>query len=449
MSDSGSKTTNRTFKKRAHRPWQTELLEDAIETAVQVNDEQEEITLDLDLNLPSSEDLDSFYPEFNFTQDLAPDNSSTQDLDAIAIQVSEANLDLKQKILQTKQQQQQLMREINDKSSSAILLGGFFQPQQLSSQSETKSGRKISSLLSDLKTREQKINSLTNNLKITQAIERAEQAELTKIAESQGRQAAEHRMRQAIEQAQLAADQFRTAMDRANQAAFAQQEEERLRKSAEIQANEAKLRANNAEIELQNERLARLAAEERAQHAIVLAEKAQVMQRELHTANAQLGKFAGMQQQLEEVTNLFHKIEQEHRKCSANIYQLETQVRELNQLNETNQQKINELTAQRQKIKSIVTTEQNLRKLAEGKLQEVIDRAEKAEKALQAAENQCKVIEDRAKRAIANANNTVLHLLNAPIDNEFNKPTEKASTAPQQTTQTALQYEYEADDLNL
>src|SRR5690242_2204844 len=125
MSDNSSKTTNRTFKKRAHRPWQTELLETTIENATIASDDAEEITLDLDINITSSEDLDSFYPDFDFTQALDAATTNKQIIETTPLQVSAENVELQQQLLQTKQQQQQIMREINDKSSSQILLGGF------------------------------------------------------------------------------------------------------------------------------------------------------------------------------------------------------------------------------------------------------------------------------------------------------------------------------------
>ncbi len=307
MSDVDGKQNNRTFKKRAHRPWKTALLETTVEEAkIDLDHDLLDFNIDLESESESesTEDLESFYPEFNFTDEITnpiktanPFIESLSQLETVELDLQDEQLDtddinseLKQEIRNTQQQKKLLVQQISDKSHSSILLGGFFQPQQVTAQSDTLAGRKISSLLSDLKIREQQLNSLTNNLKISEAIERAEQAELYKKAASHGRQAAEQRMRQAVEQANIAAAQFRSAMEQANQAAAAQQEEANLRKNAEAQAKEARLRANNAEIELQNERLARLSAEEKAQQAFTVAERTNLLQKQLQEATDQLAK---------------------------------------------------------------------------------------------------------------------------------------------------------------
>jgi len=443
MSDVGGKQKNGTFKKRAHRPWKTALLETTVEEAT-IDLDNDLLEFDLDLGSELTEDTGSFYPEFNFTDEItatstakSPFIESLSQLESISIdlgddqlEADDVNSELKQEIRHTQQQKKLLVQQINDKSHSSILLGGFFQPQQVTAQSDTPAGRKISSLLSDLKVREQKINSLTNNLKISEAIERAEQAELYKKAAAHGRHAAEQRMRQAVEQANIASEQFRSAMEQANQAALAQQEEANLRKNAEAQAKEARLRANNAEIELQNERLARLSAEEKAQQAFAVAERTNSLQKQLHETAEQLSKLEliknveankriDVEKQYDALHSDFIKVDHDHRLCSSTINNLETSTRHMTEQLVSSQQKIKDFDTQREKLKTIIATEQDLRKAAERKYNEALKRAETAEEGWKMEIQQRKIIEERAKRAVAHASRTVMHLLNAPADNEF------------------------------
>lgn len=451
MSDVDGKQNNRTFKKRAHRPWETALLETTVEEAT-IDLDNNLLELDLDFNFESdaTEDVESFYPEFNFTEETTetskPKNPFIEhisQLGTISLNLSEesleaddANSELKQEIRNTQHQQKLLVQQINDKSHSSILLGGFFQPQQVTAQSDTLAGRKISSLLSDLKEREQQLNSLTSNLKISEAVERAEQAELYKKAAAYGRQAAEQRMRQAVEQANIASEQFRTAMEQANQAASAQQEEANLRKNAEAQAKEARLRANNAEIELQNERLARLSAEEKAQQAFTVAERANALQRQLQETTEQLTKLEqiknidankrlDVEKQYDQLHSDFIKIDNEHRLCASTINNLEISSKNLTEQILASQQKIKDFDSQKEKLKSIIATEQELRRTAERKYNEALKRAETAEEGWKMEIQQRKIIEERAKRAVAHASKTVMHLLNAPADNDFSIQTKE------------------------
>lgn len=469
MSDVRKKNSSSAFKKRAHRPWKTALLEDTVqEAALAVDDDI--FDLDLDVTIESSLDTNSFYPEFNFTDEM-PDlmgDVASFDLNA-QLETDEEQNEIKQAIHQTKQQHKQISQQLSDKSGNSILLGGFFQPQQISANNDTHTGRKINSLLSDLKVREQKLSSLTSNLKISEAYERAEQAELSKRAANQQLQAAENRMRQAVEQAKMAEEQFLTAMDQTKQAAMAHHEEARLRKEAERLAKEAKLRANQAEIELQNERLARIAADEKAQHAFMLAEKASLFQRQLTDASEQLVRLentkqvednrrAEIEQKYTALNDTHYKLEQEHKECANTIKKLEATIQELNDKYKGNESLVAEFNAQRDKLKAIIAAEQDLRKHSDRKYQETLVRAEKAEQAWQRETQQRKLIEERAKRAVANASRTVLHLLNTPGDGDLVMPattqnaadTQQLKEKPKMKVQsfTATEnYDYEEDDL--
>ncbi len=452
MSDVSEKQKDRTFKKRAHRPWKTALLETTVEESI-IELDNDLLEFDLELEAEPTEDMESFYPEFNFTDEIMISSTAkspfiesisqlenmNKELQDEQLYADDINSDLKQEIRNTQQQKKLLIQQISDKSHSSILLGGFFQPQQIAAQSDTQAGRKISSLLSDLKVREQKLNSLTNNLKISEAIERAEQAELYKKAAAHGIQAAEQRMRQAIEQANIASEQFRSAMDQANQAALAQQEEANLRKNSEFQANEARSRANKAEIELQNERLARLSAEEKYQQALIAAEHTNLLQKQLQEATEQLAKLEliqnvesnkrlAIENQYDSLHRDFIKIDHENRLCASTINNLENSTKNLTEQLASSQQKIQDFDSQREKLKTIITTEQDLRRTAERKYTEALKRAETAEEGWKMEIQQRKLIEERAKCAVTHANRTVMHLLNAPTDNDFRLTTKDQET---------------------
>lgn len=420
MSDVDGKPKVTNFKKRAHRPWETSLLETAVKNSENTISEES-----LDFNLDSN--TDSFYNDFALSTDneaisLSPSLQHTfSQLQAIAVD-DEQNSDLKIAIKQGEQQKNRLREQISDKSSSSILLGGFFQPQHLAAPTETQSTRKMNFLLSDLKSKEQELNSLTSNLKVTEAVERAEQAELNRRAEEHRRLAAEHRMRQAIEQAQVAAEQCKAAMDQANQAALAHREEEQHRHMAEGQIRDLKLRITNAELSLQNERAAKIAAEEAAQQAIMQAQDA------LHKTSLSMDaakkseetKRIELEHKLDVLNKAHITLEFEFKESQNKISALEANLKDTIASYNEAQNKIAELNAQREKLKSIVEAEQDLRKAAEKRGNDALLRAEAAEKACAAEEQQRKLTDERAKRAVEHANRTVMHLLNAPLDNEYN-----------------------------
>lgn len=412
MSSTDGKEGGNSFKKRAHRPWNT-LLEDTItEPTLEDGDEL--------LNFNLSDDSDPFGSEFNFVD---------EDLESSAF--SQKTMVKTERLFDLDGPHTEIRHELeNARQQNPISLGGFFQPQQISTVSTSQNGRKINSLLSDLKIREKKISSLTSDLKISEAIERAEQAELNKKAEEHGRLSAETRMRQAVEQANAAAEQFHQAMEQANQAAMAQREEEMLRKAAEEQAKAAKARVQQAEANAHHERLSRIAAEEKTQQALLDAEQAMLYKQQLQVATEQIrglelakqteeNRRANAEQQYENLNKTFVEIEHAHKTSASKIYSLESSLKDLTHTNSNNEQKLAEVTAQRDKLRTIIEAEQELRKLAERRMQEALVKAERSEKARQVEEQQRKIIDERAKRAVAHASRTVMHLLNAPVGNEY------------------------------
>lgn len=465
MSDSDQKAPTpgkREFRKKEHRPWNNSLLE----TTVQATESTATTTIDYDLN------LEPLYADFNLN-------------DGGVLDISEITESLKSEINQTQQQKLQIQSKLHDRETNPILLGGFFQPQKLSATPDTPGGKKIHALLTDLKSKEEHLNNLTRELEMSEAKERIEQAELTRKAEAHSRLAAENRMRQAIEQAQMVTKQFRLAMEQTNQTAAAHQEEERLRLIAEESAKDAQLRANNAELAMQNERLARLDAEEKMHAALAKAENTNLLQQQLQQTKellqkAELAKTQEENRRLDseqqcatlnqkitklesELQLLVHKTrEQEHTAQDQHrqIFDLQRHNADLEKELQTKyhslQQKLTDITAQRDKLKEIILSEQQLRRVTEQKLQEADRQRQlteqdakrtieqtmleaqqlvaKADKARQEAERQRVLTEQRAKRAIEHASRTVMHVLNTPMpdSDELDSP-EPSSKKPKIT----------------
>jgi chromosome segregation ATPase len=79
MADIGNKKNDRIFKKRAHRPWKTSLLEETIlEATIDLSDDLFEFNIDLDIE--ATEDLDSFYPELNVNEEQDEEVSQVEEL---------------------------------------------------------------------------------------------------------------------------------------------------------------------------------------------------------------------------------------------------------------------------------------------------------------------------------------------------------------------------------
>lgn len=452
MSDSDEQSNKNAFRKKEHRPWKTSLLEMTVQES-----SDDDLDFNLDLENPTDSELEPLYTEFNFIEE---DPSSFISL--TSGEISDSTAILRNEIQQTSLQKDSILRKLHSRNANGIMLGGFFQPQQLGSQPSTPEAKKIHSLLSDLRAKEHRLSSLTKDLEVSGFKEQVEQAELTRKAETHNRLAAEQRMREAIEQAQTITGQFRLAMDQANQASIALQEEEKLRVAAEDEAKEAKIRANNAELAMQNERMAKIAAEERMKDALEKSESTNLLQAQLLQVKEQLQKVEiaktteenkrlDAERNFNELNTRFSKIDTEHKNSSMKIHDLENSQKELQQQICNSQDKLLEATTQRDKLKEIISAEQQLRRAAEQKMQEAMRKLEHADKARQEAEKKCKVIEQRAKRAIDHANSTVMHLLNAPEGEEYSlkanseKPKIKVSTsAPEKTAD----YSFEDEDFN-
>lgn len=370
------------------------------------------------------------------------------------------------------QQKETLLKEMTVNSkNSAMSIGGFFQPNYVTTVEDSQS-TKIDRLMSDLKLRETEISSLTNDLKMSQAMERAEQAELAKKMEEQAKVSAEKRMKQAIEQANSAAKQLQAAMEKVQQLERAHSEEERQKNIAIAQLTELSEQFKNSGLGLKAEQQARIAAEEKAQHALNQTVQTELSRQELEKSKHELeSQIQGVLEELRKietarkaeesarieaehkVQSLFQekaKLEQTYKEEKTNlqrafyeekskidnvlqsttknntdilgkITQLENMLQEAEVKTKRAEDDLNIVLDQKNKLQAIIDAEKNLRAIAERKAKEALAQAAQAEIARQAEERQRRLVDERAKRAVAHASKTVMHFLNAPVDDNLEK----------------------------
>jgi hypothetical protein len=94
----------------------------------------------------------------------------------------------------------------------------------------------------------------------------------------------------------------------------------------------------------------------------------------------------------------------------------------------TAEEKMHQVLAQYEKLQNIIQAEKNLRKLAEQKAKEALSQAAQAEIARRSEEKQRRLTEERAKRAVSHASKTVMHFLNAPLDDDTHEQMKKFNT---------------------
>ena len=496
MEDTDSTTGQRSFKKRSHRPWKPNLLENAIkETGGNADSSSaggkftsaedllpQEVSLESDTcnhpgtpnatipnaTIPNATIPNAAKPDLlqateesfvNQGSNLPPEPSSItkKPLDAAVqgstmpeLHIDNINEDLQSVIREKTKQKDEIISKISDKTASSMLIGGFIQPGQIQSNDTSSSnGKKINRLMNDLQHKELELNSLANNLKIAQAIEQAEQAELAKQAEIRARLAAEKRMQESIEQANLASEQLQVAMTQARQAESTQHEEEKSRKLAEAQIEEANVRANNAELAMKAEQQARIAAEEKAKHALNQTVQTELSRQELEEAKRNLdlnmqktldqlrksevarqaeeAAHSESSRQLAELEKLFAKVNNERKDALEKLESLESSYKVMSEKSSSLEEKIHEALELKDKYQSIVESEQELRQIAERKMKEAKAQAARAEMARKAEKKQSKLIQERAQRAVSHASRTVMHFLNAPIDETLDYKIPKAT----------------------
>lgn len=344
----------------------------------------------------------------------------------------------------------------NKQRRSLMSIGGFFQPNYLSSEGKPMQNLNTDGFMSDFNWQESEINSFANELKVSQALEQAEKAEMARKLEEQAKIAAEKRMKHALEQANATAKQFKAAIERIQRAEKAHIEESKLRNFAEMQAAKTIEQIKNTEFKLRAEHKARLNAEEKAQHALNQTVQTELSRQELEktkkdlerqtreileelkrTELARKSEEAARQEAEHKMQTIFQekvKLEKIYKDEKANAQRAfqEEKLRIEKSLDASNknilaaQQQIQLLEKQLQdahgaveqknKLLAILEAEKSLRIMAEKKAKEALAKAEAAEVARQAEERQRRLVDERAKRAVAHASKTVMHFLNAPLD---------------------------------
>lgn len=415
------------FTKKPHRPWKTALLEQTVK-----NPHSAQATLD---------------------------NSISRTALSYKEKVSD-NEQLKSILQEKNNQKDQLIQKITDKSSSSLLLGGFFQPNNMQIPNSSQNGQKINRLMHDLKSKEQEITSLTANLKIAEATEKAEQAELIRHTEEQARISAEQRMKKAIEQVHIAASQLGIAIEKAQLAEQAQKEEEKARRVAEGKISKAVEQTRILEQAIHTEIQARKTAEEKAQISLNQTIQTELARQEIEGAKKKIeqdyhelaDKFRKVElaknseelakHELQQQFNRYQEITEhdkailektlqnfqfEHSQLLSHADELQNQIAGLEELARQQEQQIGTLDAkiislqnQQTRLEQIIDTEQNLRKLAEQKANSALAAAAKAELARKEEEKQRKLVDERAKRAVAHASKTVMKFLDSasPIQHQ-------------------------------
>ena len=407
------------FIKKPHRPWKTALLDQALN-----NPYTTQATLDTSL------------PPASYKEKITDGEQ------------------LKSILQEKNNQKEQIVQKITDKSNSSLLLGGFFQPNNMQIPNSSQNGQKINRLINDLKSKEHEITSLTANLKIAEATDKAEQAELIRNTEAQARISAELRMKKAIDQVHIAASQLGIAIEKAQLAEQAQKEEEKARRIAEGKINKAVEQTRILEQALQTEIQARKAAEDKAQISLNQTIQTELARQEIeglkkrieqdHTEltekfrklelvknSEEIAKYELQQQfnRYQEITEHDKQILEkslqnfqfEHSNLLSHTDELQNQIAGLEELARQQEQQISMLDAkiislqnQQTRLQQIIDTEQNLRKLADQKANTALAAAAKSELGRKEEEKQRKLTDERAKRAVAHASKTVMKFLDSP-----------------------------------
>jgi hypothetical protein len=109
--------------------------------------------------------------------------------------------------LSQKVKEKQLIQEQLPHPESAVVIGGFFHPQQMGNTLEIEADSQMHGLMHELKSKEQEILSLDHELQIARALEETRKAETARLNESNARKSAEENALFAIQRAKLAVEQ--------------------------------------------------------------------------------------------------------------------------------------------------------------------------------------------------------------------------------------------------
>lgn len=497
------------FSKKQYRPWD-KLLEESVSENTPFEDtfEDDEPTAEMELiennTTPQSNDSRPHESATTPCLDTEPSNLISHYDNLSEEHLTQVNQQLSTFIEEKELQKEDLLAQINDKSESPMLFGGFFDPRGVCVQQTSSHGRQISRLLHDLRSREEELLNLNNNLKVVQALKQAEQSESERRHEHQMRLAAEDQMKKTLEKAQAATHELQRAINQTKLAEAAQKQEEAARRQAEKQAEQERISARNALLRTEAAEQAKIEAEEIAEQKISFAEQTEKQFEQLNLDKHRLEReLSGMQSRVEELDSLRLAAESEKESTESAMQEVLTKlsdveksaaaklISEVEALGAAHEAEKSELTAsitagfeqeiaslkseyQRtleernhfeaalqeqletldktqvelqesqtltEQLRAIIQTEQDLRRQAESQCKQISEQAElklksaekqtaheleqakrqvaDAENARIQAENKAKMVDERAKRAIAHANQTVMKFLDSPMDDEI------------------------------
>lgn len=408
------------FKKRAHRPWKPAILETVMQNAHAPKSYEAEIEL---LHLELEETLEETLEH------------KTRERDSLNLKLS-----------------------LHD--DHRITIGGFLQPKKVVFSNDESTSKQTSTLMNDLREKEQEILALTTNLKVSQALEQAQHAESTRLAEIKAREAAEEKAVYALSKAQQAADYSKLAEERAyiaEQAAFKheqtiQQLQDTLQRAAQqYQDNlEHTTKKYDASLEIKtNGFIEQLQLKEQmlnAQFQVsteAYEEKLRVSAQEHHSLNEAfqdlLHNFESTHLQLsaaytdiedlkgqfnkkimvqsEQIYNLEHSLTFEKNNTASlegEIASLHEKRSQLLQDKATLETQLIRNSEYLRKMSSALNLERNLRTLFEEKAREATLKAFDLEMQNKAEGHARKSAEEKAKQTLQQAGKAVMQLLNVP-----------------------------------
>ncbi len=439
------------FKKINFKPWDEDLastlaIDEHHEISYQNNfinndnllsDEFDFLRNDLDLTLShefeqSIETTDYLLEKPNYNnQEITKKIKLSDD----EINSTQSNTEVKNRLRNAARDKERLSRQLSEETKSEISFGGFVNVQNNTAKNRgVDNGGKIRGIRTELVQKEHEIYKLSSDLKISQALERAENAESAKMYEMENRKKAEQRMAQAIEQANIAVKKLHESMEKIDIAEAAQYEEEILHKETQAKLDEAKSRAATAEMSLQAEQKERLAAENKAENAIKQAVQAELNKQELHEQLVRMQKDFNevnakykattdskyvlekekkkLEDEYQEIKKLYNDITKELNSAQTKRLDLESTLKHLTLQYQQLEVKYLETNDKAEKFKKIIESEREIRKVADKKMREAVDKAMAAEKERDHEIKQRQLTDERAKKAVAHATRTVMQFLN-------------------------------------
>lgn len=400
------------FKKRAHRPWQTNLLDEG------------------------TEDNQNVLDVFTKTPD--------KQLELLQRQL-EGTLEIKSR------ERDEINHTLKTLDDHRVTFGGFLKPKDILLVTEHESLKKTSSLIIELKEKEQEIVEITQNLKITQAEETAERAEAARLMEEKARHAAEEKAIFALRQAHLTAEQIKEAEGRVllmEQAKLKLEHhlfdlEEKLKLTTHeltVLGQKSKLtEENEANLETELKILTKKLNDEKQDKINLkenLLQEIQDIKQETQLQIEELQeKLREQIDQVEDAKNKRLELEQQFSHKEQTYIDMENALSSVSQLTLELQEQIHTIKFERDEMKShlqkmetkldlaycrqtkmieLIGLERNLRIMFEEKLKDAITEIGKTELRRRAESEARRMAEEKTKHTIEQAGKAMIQLLHSP-----------------------------------